>query len=77
VIADTSGLLALFNLTEPAHTPVQRVVARTAEPLVVSRYVVAELDYLDATRIGLDAELAMLAELAAAPTTWPASTPPI
>ena len=64
IIADTSGLLALFNLTEPAHAPVQRVVARAGEPLVVSPYVVAELDYLVATRIGLDAELAMMAELA-------------
>jgi predicted nucleic acid-binding protein len=64
IIADTSGLLALFNRTEPAHQEVQRVVEDSAEPLVVSPYVVAELDYLVATRIGVDAERSMLDELA-------------
>ena len=64
ILADTSGLLALFNRTEPAHAAVQGIVAGAREPLVVSPYVVAELDYLVATRIGIDAELAMLAELA-------------
>jgi predicted nucleic acid-binding protein len=64
IIADTSGLLALFNRTEPAHHEVQRIVDGAAEPLVVSPYVVAELDYLVATRIGVDAQLSMLNELA-------------
>jgi uncharacterized protein len=63
IIADTSGLLALFNRTEPAHGAVQRIVAGAREPLVVSPYVGAELDYLVATRIGIEAELAVLAEL--------------
>jgi predicted nucleic acid-binding protein len=64
IIADTSGLVAFFNRTEPAHEPVKRVVDRTAEPLVVSPYVIAELDYLIATRVGVDVELAVLKELA-------------
>ncbi len=64
MIADTSGLLALFNRTEPVHGDVQRIVDTVSEPLVVSPYVVAELDYLVATRIGVEAELSMLAELA-------------
>jgi len=64
IVADTSGLLALFNRTEPAHHAVQRLVDGTRDPLVVSPYVVAELDYLVATRIGVEAELAVLAELA-------------
>ena len=63
-IADTSGLLALFNRTEPEHLVVSRLVARLDDPLVVSPYVVAELDYLVATRVGVDAELAVLEELA-------------
>lgn len=63
-IADTSGLLALFNRTEPEHDAVRRVVAELDEPLVVSPYVVAELDYLIATRVGVEAELAVLRELA-------------
>jgi predicted nucleic acid-binding protein len=63
IVADTSGLLALFNRTEPAHQAVQRVVDGTRDPLVVSPYVVAELDYLVGTRVGVEAELAVLAEL--------------
>jgi len=63
-IADTSGLLALFNRTEPEHEAVRRAVAELREPLVVSPYVVAELDYLVATRVGLEAEVAVLRELA-------------
>ncbi len=64
MIADTSGLLALFNRGEPEHEAVRRAVERAREPLVVSPYVVAELDYLVATRVGVEAELAVLRELA-------------
>ena len=64
IVADTSGLLALFNHREPTHTAVKAVVDTETEPLVVSPYVVAELDYLVATRLGVEAELAVLAELA-------------
>ncbi len=63
IVADTSGLLALFNRREPAHDAVEAVVDAEPEPLVVSPYVVAELDYLVATRLGVDAELAVLAEI--------------
>ncbi len=63
IIADTSGLLALFNRREPAHHAVSEAVAASPEPLVVSPYVVAELDYLVATRLGVDAELAVIDEL--------------
>lgn len=64
IVADTSGLLALFNRGEPRHDEVRRVIERESDPLVVSPYVVAELDYLVATRLGVDAELDVLAELA-------------
>jgi len=63
IIADTSGLLTLFNRAEPQHTEVRKIVARLDEPMVVSPYVVAELDYLVATRVGVEAELEILAEL--------------
>jgi predicted nucleic acid-binding protein len=63
-IADTSGLLALFNRTEAEHQAVRQLVDEIDHPLVVSPYVVAELDYLVATRVGMDAELAVLEELA-------------
>lgn len=64
IIADTSGLLAWFNAREPRHEQVREYLGTTAESLVVSPYVVAELDYLVGTRIGVAAELAVLRELA-------------
>lgn len=64
MIADTSGLLALFNAREPVHATVREIVAQQEEPLVVSPFVVAELDYLVAKRLGVEAEVAVLEELA-------------
>ena len=64
IVADTSGLLAFFNAREPAHASVNRAIGEGTDALVVSPYVVAELDYLVATRLGVDAELAVLGELA-------------
>ena len=63
VIVDTSALLAFFDASEPDHEAVSEVLG-AADALVVSPYVVAELDYLVATRHGVDHELAVLDELA-------------
>lgn len=63
IIADTSGLLALFNSTEPDHAAVADAVRAEPDQLVVSPYVIAELDYLVATRFGVRTELAVLREL--------------
>ena len=63
MIVDTSALLAYFDSAEPDHAAVSRAIDDSDEVLVVSPYVVAELDYLVATRIGVDAELAVLHEL--------------
>jgi predicted nucleic acid-binding protein len=60
---DTSALLAFFDASEPDHKAVSEVLA-AADVLVVSPYVVAELDYLVATRHGVDDELVVLEELA-------------
>jgi len=64
VIVDTSALLAYFDTSEPDHGAVAAILDDADEPLVVSPYVVAELDYLVASRLGVSAELAVLAELA-------------
>jgi predicted nucleic acid-binding protein len=64
VIVDTSALLAYFDANEPDHNAVSRVIDGSDEALVVSPYVIAELDYLVATRVGVDAELEVLRELA-------------
>ena len=62
VIVDTSALLAFFDASEPDHSAVSAVLG-AADVLVVSPYVVAELDYLVATRHGVEDELAVLDEL--------------
>jgi len=64
ILADTSGLLSLYNRREPTHPSVAEAVAQEPGPFVVSPYVVAELDYLVSTRLGTDAEQHVLAELA-------------
>lgn len=64
MIVDTSALLAFFDADEPDHESVSAVLVGASEPLVVSPYVVAELDYLVAGRLGVPAELAVLRELA-------------
>ncbi|HJS25609.1 MAG TPA: VapC toxin family PIN domain ribonuclease [Actinomycetota bacterium] len=63
-IADTSGLVALVNRADPAHESVRAFIAETTEPLVVSPYVVAELDYLVTTRVGVRSEVEVLRDLA-------------
>jgi len=64
MIVDTSALLAYFDRNEPSHDRVMRVIDNTDESLVVSPYIVAELDYLVLTRHGSSAERSVIAELA-------------
>ncbi|WP_300591089.1 PIN domain-containing protein [Microbacterium sp.] len=64
MIVDTSALLAYFDANEPRHADVARVIDSADGPLIVSPYVIAELDYLVLTRHGTDAEVAVLEELA-------------
>lgn len=63
LICDTSGLLAFFDASDDHCASVTAVVDVDPGPFVISPYVVAELDYLVATRIGMDAELDVLEEL--------------
>lgn len=63
MIVDTSALLAYFDANEPRHAEVARVIDSAHGPLIVSPYVIAELDYLVLARHGSDAELAVLDEL--------------
>ncbi len=64
MIVDTSALLAYFDRNEPDHDSCAEVIEASTEPLIVSPYVVAELDYLLATHQGTAAEVAALTELA-------------
>lgn len=64
IIADTSALLAFFNAGDANHLAVRTYIDGLVEPMVVSPFVVAEVDYMVATRLGVDAELRVLEELA-------------
>jgi predicted nucleic acid-binding protein len=64
VIVDTSALLAFFDRDEPDHEAVSAVISESSDLLVVSPYVVAEVDYLISTRLGVSAELTAVRELA-------------
>jgi uncharacterized protein len=64
IIADTSALLAWFDSGDPQHAAVSASIEQAEDVLVVSPYVIAELDYLVGTRLGVPAELAVLRELA-------------
>jgi predicted nucleic acid-binding protein len=63
LICDTSGLLAYFDASDANCARVTAVINEDPGPFVVSPYVIAELDYLLATRRGVHAELAVLVEL--------------
>jgi len=63
IICDTSGLVAYFDTSDAHHGPVSAAMDADPGPFIVSPYVLAELDYLLATRRGIHAELAVLSEL--------------
>jgi uncharacterized protein len=65
VIVDTSVLFAYFVRSDPAHEVCTGAVEgrQPHEDLVVSPLVIAELDYLVASRFGVAAELNVLREL--------------
>jgi predicted nucleic acid-binding protein len=64
IVLDTSGLLAAIDSSQRFHDAAKEVLGGTVEPLILSPFVLAELDYLLATRVGGEAELALLEEVA-------------
>jgi uncharacterized protein len=64
ILLDTSGLLAAVDSSQREHARAAAALRDAREPLLLSPFVLAELDYLLATRVGLDAALALLAEVA-------------
>ncbi|MGC9220472.1 MAG: PIN domain-containing protein [Solirubrobacteraceae bacterium] len=64
LICDTSALFALFDGDSEHHTDVMSCVQSNDGPLIVSPYVLAELDYLVTRQQGVSVELRLLAELA-------------
>jgi len=65
ILLDTSGLFAALNPDQPQHEAARAALAGAAAPLVLSPFVLAELDYLIATRGIVEDEFAFLGEVAA------------
>jgi hypothetical protein len=63
LLCDTSGLIAYFDTSDAHHAQVGAAIEDDPGPFIVSPYVLAEVDYLVATRRGVQAELAVLSEL--------------
>lgn len=72
IIADTSGLISFFTESDPDHEGVVAWIETNSRDMVVSPFVLAEVDYLVATRKGVAAELAVLRELAGGAYLLPA-----
>jgi len=65
IIADTSGLLAAADPDEIHHEACRAVIEAAEDPLVVSPFVLGELDYLVQRKLGVDAEVLLLGDVAA------------
>jgi uncharacterized protein len=64
IVLDTSGLLAALDADQRYHEPARRVLQFDRGPFLLSPFVLAELDYLLLTRVGQQAEAALLREVA-------------
>jgi len=64
ILLDTSGVLSAIDSSQHRHAEVVAALAASRGPLLMSPFVLAELDYLLATRVSLEAEMALLDEVA-------------
>jgi uncharacterized protein len=64
ILCDTSGLLAAYDQEEPSGPVVRELLDAETGTLVVSPFVLAELDYMLLSRAGVQAELTLLNDLA-------------
>ncbi len=64
ILVDTSGLLAALDSAQRCHSEAARSLAAATPPLLLSPFVLAELDYLLASRVGETARSSLLAEVA-------------
>jgi predicted nucleic acid-binding protein len=64
IVLDTGGLYAALDANEAMHGRAVAALAASTPPRLVSPFVLAELDYLVATRVGHQAQLALVDEVA-------------
>lgn len=65
IICDTSGLVAAYSATDKRRARVAAVLSSDPGPLVLSPFVLAEVDYLLDTKAGVRDELKVLSDVAA------------
>jgi len=63
IVLDTSGLLAAIDSSQRFHGAAKEALEEAEGPLILSPFVLAELDYMLGTRVGSDAQLALLEEV--------------
>lgn len=64
ILLDTSGLLAAIDSSQHQHAKASAYLRQASGPLLLSPFVLAELDYLLATRVGAEAQQSLLDEVA-------------
>lgn len=64
ILLDSSGLFAALVPDQRQHETTRRALAEEDAPLVLSPFVLAEVDFVLATRGGTERELRLLAEVA-------------
>lgn len=64
ILLDTSGLLAAIDGSQRHHAAAAAVLRAAQEPLLLSPFVLAELDYLLATRVSARAASSLLEQVA-------------
>jgi predicted nucleic acid-binding protein len=60
ILLDTSGLLSAIDAAQPHHARAAAALAGSPGPLVLSPFVLAELDYLVGRRVGARAQRTLL-----------------
>ncbi len=63
ILLDTSGLLAAIDAGQRAHGEATASLQAARPPMLISPFVLAELDYLLATRVGEAARASLLEEV--------------
>jgi predicted nucleic acid-binding protein len=64
ILLDTSGLFVAWHRDDPRQASVLKVLQEAAPPRILSPFVLAELEYLVTSSMGLAAESALLEEVA-------------
>jgi uncharacterized protein len=65
IICDTSGLVAAYSTADHRRDRIADLLSSEPDALILSPFVLAELDYLIATRAGVQHELRVLSDVAA------------